>query len=125
MASLTIRIDLSRTRGIGPGKIRLLEMIDKTGSISAAGREMKMSYRRAWLLLDELNHAFREPVATAAQGGRSGGGTQLTPFGRRLVHGYRKMELDAEEAVSAYLGMVRLAVMPAHGAPPAKRARSK
>jgi len=106
MASLTIRVDFSRTRGIGPGKIRLLELIAETGSISAAGRAMDMSYRRAWLLLDELNTMFREPVATTAQGGRAGGGARLTPFGKRLVRGYRKMERDARNAVAPYLTMV-------------------
>ena len=110
MASLTIRVDLTQTRAIGPGKIRLLEMIDKTGSISAAGRAMDMSYRRAWLLLDELNHMFQEPVATTSHGGRAGGGASLTPFGKRLVQGYRKMETDAEKAVGAYLSMVGAAI---------------
>jgi molybdate transport system regulatory protein len=107
MVSLSIRVDLSPTLAIGPGKIRLLEAIEETGSISAAGRAMDMSYRRAWLLLDELNHTFHEPVATTSQGGRSGGGTHLTPFGKRLVHGYRKMETDANKAVAAYLSMIR------------------
>jgi molybdate transport system regulatory protein len=106
MVSLSIRVDLSQTRGLGPGKIRLLEMIEETGSISAAGRAMDMSYRRAWLLLDELNHTFHEPVATTAHGGRSGGGASLTPFGKRLVQGYRKMETDAQKAVGAYLSMI-------------------
>jgi molybdate transport system regulatory protein len=106
MVSLSIRVDLSETRGIGPGKIRLLEMIAETGSISAAGRAMDMSYRRAWLLLDELNHMFREPVATTAQGGRAGGGARLTPFGKRLVQGYRKMEGDAQKAAGAYLSLI-------------------
>ena len=87
MVSLSIRVDLSQTRGLGPGKIRLLEMIEETGSISAAGRAMDMSYRRAWLLLDELNHTFHEPVATTAHGGRSGGGASLTPFGEALGPG--------------------------------------
>ena len=65
MGRLSIRIDPHRGCAIGLGKIRLLELIEETGSISAAGRAMDMSYRRAWLLLDELNHAFREPVAGA------------------------------------------------------------
>jgi molybdate transport system regulatory protein len=109
MVSLSIRVDLSPNLAIGPGKIRLLELIEETGSISAAGRAMEMSYRRAWLLLDELNRTFREPVATTAHGGRSGGGASLTPFGKRLVRGYRRMETDAENAVAAYLAMIRAA----------------
>ena len=64
MARLTLRIDFDGDRAIGPGKIRLLELIDAKGSISAAGREMGMSYRRAWLLVDNLNRCFREPVVS-------------------------------------------------------------
>jgi molybdate transport system regulatory protein len=109
MASLFIRIDLSPSIAIGPGKIRLLELIEETGSISAAGRAMKMSYRRAWVLLDEMNHMFHQPVATTALGGRSGGGATLTPFGKRVVRGYRKMGKDAHSAVASYLSMVRFA----------------
>ena len=106
MANLSIRVDLSASCAIGPGKIRLLELIDETGSISAAGRAMEMSYRRAWLLLDELNQTFCEPVATTAQGGRSGGGASLTPFGKRVVTGYRRMESEAHKAVMGYLSMI-------------------
>lgn len=112
MVSLSIRVDLSPEDAIGPGKIRLLELIAETGSISAAGRAMDMSYRRAWLLLDELNRLFREPVATTAHGGRSGGGASLTPFGKRLVRGYRQMESDAHKAVAGYLAMVKTAKTP-------------
>jgi molybdate transport system regulatory protein len=112
MVGLSIRVDLSETLAIGPGKIRLLELIDETGSISAAGRAMEMSYRRAWLLLDELNHMFRQPVATTAHGGLSGGGAKLTRFGRQLVDGYRKMETDAEKAVGSYLVMIGDSTIP-------------
>ncbi|HZB89875.1 MAG TPA: winged helix-turn-helix domain-containing protein [Stellaceae bacterium] len=113
MANLSIRVDLSPTSAIGPGKIRLLELIDATGSISAAGRAMEMSYRRAWLLVDELNQLFREPVAVTAHGGRSGGGASLTPFGKRLIEGYRRMESDAEDAVADFLSMIDVAATPA------------
>ena len=125
MVSLSIRVDLSPTCAIGPGKIRLLEVIEETGSISAAGRAMAMSYRRAWLLLDELNQTFREPVAVTAQGGRSGGGTSLTPFGQRLVHGYRRMETDAQGAVAGYLSMVKdaMAMTRRNSSPAQKRAK--
>lgn len=122
MVSLSIRVDLSPSCAIGPGKIRLLEVIEATGSISAAGRAMAMSYRRAWLLLDELNQTFREPVAVTAQGGRSGGGTSLTPFGKRLVQGYRRMETEAEGAVAGYLAMVNDATVATRRAQ--KRAKS-
>jgi molybdate transport system regulatory protein len=121
MVSLSIRVDLSPSDAIGPGKIRLLELIEETGSISAAGRAMDMSYRRAWLLLDELNRLFREPVATTAHGGRSGGGASLTPFGKRLVRGYRQMETDAHKAVTGYLAMVKTAKTPKTAARKAAR----
>ena len=109
MASLSIRVDLSPTLAIGPGKIRLLELIQETGSISAAGRAMAMSYRRAWLLVDELNRTFREPVARTSHGGRSGGGAALTELGENLVRGYRRMENDAASAVADYLAMIEAA----------------
>jgi molybdate transport system regulatory protein len=103
MPKLSIRIDLSTDAAVGPGKIRLLELIDETGSISAAGRQMGMAYRRAWLLVDELNGLFKQPVATAQSGGGHGGGAQLTPFGRSLVQAYRAMERKAHMALSAEL----------------------
>lgn len=121
MASLSIRVDLSPSAAIGPGKIRLLELIEETGSISAAGRAMDMSYRRAWLLVDELNQIFREPVATTAHGGRAGGGASLTPFGKRVVAGYRKMEVDAHRAVTGYLTMVKSAATTTRAASGAAR----
>ncbi len=98
-----LRIDLTPTSAVGPGKIELLEHIEKTGSISAAGRAMDMSYRRAWLLVDELNRLFRERVATAGPGGRAGGGARLTPFGRDLVRRFRAMEAAAHAALGPHL----------------------
>ena len=71
---LTVRIDFGADRALGPGKIRLLETIGKTGSISKAGRALEMSYRRAWLLVDDMNRSFREPVVTTQPGGAQGGG---------------------------------------------------
>ncbi len=125
MVGLSIRVDLSETLAVGPGKIRLLELIEETGSISAAGRAMAMSYRRAWLLLDELNHMFRQPVATATHGGQSGGGAKLTKFGKQLVEGYRKMETDAEKAVGAYLLMIDGATVPIRRKRTPRRAQTK
>ncbi len=123
MASLSIRVDLAPSCAIGPGKIRLLEVIDATGSISAAGRAMAMSYRRAWLLLDELNHIFAEPVATTMLGGRTGGGATLTPFGKRLVEGYRTMERDTDTALSEFLAIIGNAFAP-KAAPAGAKPRS-
>jgi len=101
-----IRIDLGPDSSIGPGKVALLEHIEASGSLSQAARELGMSYRRAWLLLDDLNHAFTEPVATASVGGAGGGGAQLTAFGRRIITAYRAVEhvsLDAAAARLAWL----------------------
>jgi molybdate transport system regulatory protein len=103
MVGITLRIDLSPSSAVGPGKIRLLELIDETGSISAAGRAMNMSYRRAWLLTEELNDLFREPVITTKLGGKAGGGAELTSFGRSLVRRYRDMEAKAQAALAPHL----------------------
>jgi molybdate transport system regulatory protein len=89
---LSIRIDLANGDRIGPGKIALLEAIAKSGSISAAARTLDMSYRRAWLLVEEINVALREPAVTAATGGQHGGGAMLTPMGEQIVELYRAIE---------------------------------
>lgn len=93
--SLHLRIDFGGERSIGPGKVRLLELINETGSISAAGRALAMSYRQAWLLVDELNHMFREPVVVAQTGGGGGGGAVVTETGNDIVRLYREMERRA------------------------------
>jgi molybdate transport system regulatory protein len=95
---LSIRIDLASGRRIGPGKIALLEAIRSTGSISAGARALGMSYRRAWLLVEEINNALREPAVTAETGGRSGGGAALTPVGERVIGLYRAIETHARTA---------------------------
>jgi molybdate transport system regulatory protein len=92
---LTLRVGLSRGRAVGPGKIHLLEQIHKSGSITQAGRDLGLSYRRAWLLINDLNNSFRLPVIEAATGGIGGGGTRLTPFGRKLVQLYQAIEAEA------------------------------
>jgi len=98
MHRLGIRLELGAGARIGPGKIRLLELIAETGSISAAGRQMGMSYRRAWRLVDSLNRMFAEPVLAARPGGAGGGGAQVTPFGLRLIAVYREIETRATAA---------------------------
>ena len=96
-----LRILLGREIAIGPGKAELLRLIEEMGSISAAAREMGMSYRRAWTLVETMNGAFREPVVEAAIGGRGGGGAQLTDFGREALNRYRAMEEKAVSSVTA------------------------
>ena len=98
--SLRIRIDYAATHALGPGKVRLLELIEETGSISAAGRALKMSYRQAWLLIDELNHMFRQPLVASQVGGGGGGGAALTKAGASVIRAYRDMERRASGASS-------------------------
>ena len=93
-----IRIDLESGDRIGPGKIALLEAIRSAGSISGAARSLGMSYRRAWLLVEEVNDALREPAVTAETGGRRGGGAALTAVGERVVDLYRTIESQARSA---------------------------
>jgi molybdate transport system regulatory protein len=95
---LTVRVDFGADRALGPGKIRLLETIGKTGSISRAGRALGMSYRRAWLLIDDMNRSFRAPVVATQPGGVRGGGAELTPFGLQVIENYRAIEAQAAAA---------------------------
>jgi molybdate transport system regulatory protein len=80
---------LTSGRAVGPGKIHLLEQIHRSASIIKAGRDLGLSYRRAWLLINDLNNSFRFPVIETATGGFGGGGTRLTPFGKKLVQVYK------------------------------------
>jgi molybdate transport system regulatory protein len=89
---LRFRILLRPGFALGPGKIDLLAGIAETGSISAAGRQMGMSYKKAWRLIDDMNHAFRRPLVAAAKGGKAGGGARLTPTGKAVLDRYRSME---------------------------------
>lgn len=89
---LTIRFDLANGVRLGPGKAQLLELIAQHGSIRSAGAAIGMSYRRAWLLSDEINRMFREPSIMTRHGGKSGGGAFLTDFGQELLTRYRRME---------------------------------
>ncbi|HKM68979.1 MAG TPA: LysR family transcriptional regulator [Stellaceae bacterium] len=102
-ARLTLRVDLGEDRAVGPGKIRLLEAIRDTGSITKAGIALGMSYRRAWLLVDDMNKCFREPVIAAQAGGSHGGGAALTAFGTRLIDQYRAIEAEAHSATASRL----------------------
>jgi molybdate transport system regulatory protein len=83
---------------VGPGKIALLEAIGSTGSITAAAKSLDMSYRRAWLLLDELNRSLERPAVDSSKGGLQGGGSSLTEVGQQLILLYRRIEKRAEAA---------------------------
>jgi molybdate transport system regulatory protein len=85
---------------LGPGKARLLELIQDTGSISAAGRGMEMSYKRAWMLVEEMNAAFRDPLVESSRGGSGGGGARVTEAGLTVLRLYRSLEATAARAVS-------------------------
>lgn len=103
MPSLSIRVDLGPDSSFGPGKARLLELIGETGSISAAARAMEMSYRRAWLLIDDLKTVFGEPVVVTSAGGKQGGGAVLTPRGQTVLDAFRRMEQAAAKATAREL----------------------
>lgn len=108
---LRIRIVFGEDEMIGPGKAELLERIDRCGSIAAAGREMGMSYKRAWQLIGMLNAMFRDPLVDSTRGGPGGGGAVLTQAGREALALYRAFEEDATEAgakrLDAMQGMLR------------------
>ena len=103
MPQLSIRIDFDDEGRLGPGKVTLLERIAQEGSISAAGRSMNMSYRRAWELVADINRSFSEPLVAAQTGGKTGGGAVLTPRGEELVRHYRAIERKALSATASHL----------------------
>lgn len=106
MTTLTLRLDFANGERLGPGKVALLEEIARTGSISAAGRALGMSYRRAWELVDSLNRTFRGPVVATRHGGERGGGAALTPFGEELVETYRRMQQRTAAAIAEPLAVL-------------------
>jgi molybdate transport system regulatory protein len=109
-ATLTIRVDFGAFGYLGPGKIALMELIAKHGSISAAGKEMGMSYRRAWLLVDEINHIFREPLVETQMGGSGGGGARLSKLGGDVIARYRRIEEAAAAAAATDLRALKAAL---------------
>jgi len=105
--SLRIRIVFGDDAMLGPGKADLLERIRETGSISAAGRAMSMSYKRAWSLVEEMNRAFQDPLVDSTRGGAKGGGARLTEAGEAVLANYRKLEEIMAEAGAARIGLLR------------------
>ena len=103
MARVSLRLGFDKEQALGPGKVQLLELIAETGSISAAGRAMEMSYRRAWNLVDELNGMFRQPLVAAKPGGSNGGGATVTEFGSDVIRRYRAIESSVESTARAHL----------------------
>jgi molybdate transport system regulatory protein len=99
-ASLFLRIKFGDRAHLGPGKVRLMELIAEHGSISAAGKAMGMSYRRAWLIVDGLNGLFAAPLVVKQTGGSGGGGASLTAFGQEIVKRYRAIEARALAAAA-------------------------
>jgi len=103
-----LRIPIAEGLVLGPGKVELLEAIDRTGSISAGGREMGMSYRRAWLLVDALNRMFARPLVLTSAGGAKGGGAEVTEEGRAVAAAYRRAEQRANEVVKEEMAALPL-----------------
>ena len=101
LATIRIRIAFRENIAIGQGKADLLEAIHRTGSISGAARDLEMSYRKAWLLVDEMNQCFRSPVVLAAKGGLRGGGAQVTPLGLEALARFRQIQAKASAAIAA------------------------
>src|SRR5215470_9912458 len=100
---LSIRLDLVSGVRIGPGKVAVLEEISRSGSISAAGRTLRISYRRTWELVEDLNRSLGTPVVETAAGGSGGGGAVLTRAGKAVVERYRAIELDTALAARKHL----------------------
>lgn len=102
-----LRITLDEEAYIGPGRADLLELIDKTGSISAAGKAMGMSYKRAWGLVQALNAGFGAPLVETARGGAAQGGAELTPLGREVLDRYRAMQEKTAAAIAEDVAILR------------------
>jgi molybdate transport system regulatory protein len=112
MVRLTIRIDFEDAEGFGPGKARLLELIEELGSIRSAAAAMSMSYRHAWLLLQSVEDTFGAPVLTTATGGARGGGAKLTELGKTVLARYRSIEAQAVRATTGELAELTKAASP-------------
>ena len=107
MPSISLRIDLDPDGRIGPGKVELLEHIAAFGSISAGARQMSMSYKHAWLLVEDMNRLFGKPVVAATKGGRRGGGAELTAVGLAVVTRFRAIERAAAAAAAPHVAALQ------------------
>lgn len=124
MVEVKLKVQLLRGEEIafGPGKADLLEAIGRTGSIAAAAREMGMSYRRAWLLVDVMNRSFRKPLVEAGRGGSQRGGTSLTGLGRSMLVHYRSLQAATAKAAMPHLRRLTAEIRP-QAVPGASRRR--
>jgi molybdate transport system regulatory protein len=111
MTTLRLRILFDEAM-LGPGKAELLARIAETGSIAAAGRQMGMSYKRAWMLVEEMNAAFRDPLVTSTRGGPGGGGAQLTETGARVLGLYRGIVKTARAAAATDIAALEAMLRP-------------
>src|SRR5215467_139999 len=102
--SIRFRIDFGPKNGVGPGKIALLEEIERCGSLSQAARNLNMSYRRAWQLMDGLNSCLVGPVVLTSKGGREGSGATLTLLGERLIRVYRAFDVKIQARAAHNFG---------------------
>ncbi len=112
---LQIRLYLAPDAWLGPGKADLLELIGTTGSISEAGRQMGMSYKRAWSLVEEMNRMFSAPLVTRIRGGAGGGGAMLTAEGQQVLGGFRRIVAGAGEAATEEMAALMALRPPAAG----------
>ncbi|MES2025723.1 MAG: LysR family transcriptional regulator [Pseudomonadota bacterium] len=121
-----VRVLMGELTAMGPGRADLIDAIERTGSISAAGREMNMSYRRAWSLVETTNASFIEPLVIASTGGSGGGGALVTDFGRGVVERYRAMERKAAKAITSDFAIFsKLLAAPKIATPAAKAKPAK
>ena len=111
-ARFRLRINKGEEIAIGPGKVALLEAIVAAGSITAAAKDLGMSYRRAWLLVDDMNRCFRKPVVDSAKGGKEGGGTVVTATGLEVIALYRGIEAQARKSTANDLARLRRLLLP-------------
>lgn len=112
--TVRLRVMQGDTIAFGPGKADLLMAIGRTGSISAAARELTMSYRRAWLLVEEMNRCFTQPLVETATGGARGGGAGVTDFGRNVLARYQRMQKIADEAIDNDMRYLRSLIRDQH-----------